>query len=230
MRALDVMTTNVVTVKPDMTVREAAKVLLEHGISGVPVVDAETESVVGMLSEGDLLHRTEIETDKRRRSWWLDRFATSTDAEDYVKSHGAKVADVMTRDVVAVDEETPLGEIAGILETRRIKRVPVTRKGKLVGIVSRANIVQALASAPAEPPLDILPTDREIRAALMGEMAGHPWSFAGQNVVVRDGVIHLWGVYRSAEAVQAVRVAAEGIPGVKRVEDHTEPYPIMPGF
>lgn len=230
MRALDVMTTRVVTVNPDMTVRDAAKVLVEHGISAVPVVDAETGGIVGMLSEGDLLHRTEIDTQERRRSWWLDHFATTTDAEHYVKSHGAKVADAMTQEVVAVDEETPLNEIANILETRRIKRVPVTRDGKLVGIVSRANIVQALASAPEEPALQIQLTDREIRAALMGEMAGHPWSFAGQNVVVRDGVIHLWGFFRSAEVVQAVRVAAEGIPGVKRVEDHTEPYPMMPGF
>lgn len=108
--------------------------------------------------------------------------------------------------------------------------VPVTRDGKLVGIVSRANMVQAPASAPEEPALQIQLTDREIRAALMGEMAGHPWSFAGQNVVVRDGVIHLWGFFRSAEVVQAVRVAAEGVPGVKRVEDHTAPYPMMPGF
>ena len=230
MRALDVMTTRVVTVKPDMPVRDAAQQLVEHGISAVPVVDDDTGSVVGMLSEGDLLRRTEIDTHARRRSWWLEHFATTTDAERYVKSHGAKVADVMTKDVVAVDEETPLGEIAEILETRHIKRVPVTREGKLVGIVSRANIVQALASAPDEPALDIQPTDREIRAALMGEMAGHPWAFAGQNVVVSDGVIHLWGVFRSAEAVQAVRVAAESIPGVKRVEDHTEPYPIMPGI
>jgi CBS domain-containing protein len=230
MRALDVMTTNVVSVKPDMTVREAAKVLVDHGISGVPVIDAETDSVVGVLSEGDLLHRAELGTHERRRSWWLDRFSANRDAEDYVKAHGAKVADVMTRDVVSVDVDTPLSEVANILETRRIKRVPVTKDGKLVGIVSRANLVQALASAPEEPVADIEPTDREIRAALMGEMAGHPWAFVGQNVVVSEGVIHLWGVYRSAEAVQAVRVAAERIPGVKRVEDHTESYPIMPGI
>lgn len=230
MRAIDVMTPNVVSVKPGMTVREAAKLLVDHRISGVPVVDEETGELVGMLSEGDLLRRSELETGERRPSWWLDRLSASRDAENYVKSHASKVADVMTRDVISVDVETQLAEVADILETRRVKRVPVTREGKLVGIVSRANLVQALASAPEVCASDVAPSDREIRAMLMAEMAGRPWAFVGQNVVVRDGVIHLWGIFRSTEAIQAVRVAAEGIPGVKRVEDHTEPFPIMPGI
>jgi CBS domain-containing protein len=229
MRVLDVMTTTVISVKPEMTVRDAAKVLVENGISGAPVLDASSR-LVGMLSEGDLIHRTELETAERRRSWWLDRLAASRDADDYVKSHGVAVADVMTQDVVSVDETTPLGEVANLMETKHIKRLPVLRDGRLVGIVSRANLVQALASAPPEPAPEVASSDREIRAMLMGELSGHPWAFAGRNIVVRDGVVHLWGVIWSTDAVQAMRVAAQGIPGVKGFEDHTEPYPMMPGI
>ncbi|RDJ99771.1 CBS domain-containing protein [Paraburkholderia lacunae] len=229
MRASDVMTSNVVSAKPDMTVSEVARMLVDKGISGAPVIDA-AEHVIGMISEGDLLHREELGTDQRRRSWWLDLFSSSNDARDYIKTHALKVQDVMTTRVISVDEDTPLSEVANILETRRIKRVPVTKAGRLVGIVSRANLVQALASIPEEPAPDMALSDREIRAALMGEMTGHNWAFAGRNIVVIDGVVHLWGIFHSMEAVQAVRVAAEGIPGVKRVEDHTEPYPVMPGI
>jgi CBS domain-containing protein len=129
-----------------------------------------------------------------------------------------------------VEPDTPLRKVADVLETRHIKRVPVTKAGRLVGIVSRANLVQALASVPDEPSTDVALPDAEIRAMLMGELAGHKWSFAGRNIVVTDGVVHLWGVFHSMEAVEAVRVAAQNIPGVKRVEDHTEPYPAMPGI
>jgi len=229
MRALDVMTGTVISVKPEMTVREAAKVLMDHGISGAPVID-ENGSVVGMLSEGDLIHRAELETEERRHSWWLDLFSSNRDARDYVKAHSKLVADVMTRNVVSIDEATSLPEVANILETRHIKRVPVMNAGRVVGIVSRANIVRALASAVDEPIAETTPTDREIRAMLMGEIAGHPWAFAGENILVRDGVVHLWGIYRSAAAIQAMRTAAEGIQGVKRVEDHTEAYPMPMGM
>jgi CBS domain-containing protein len=229
MRVLDVMTTTVISVKPEMTVRDAAKVLVDNGISGAPVLDA-SGGLVGMLSEGDLIHRTELETTERRRSWWLDRLSASRDVDDYIKSHGLAVADVMTRDVLSVDETTPLSEVANLMETKHIKRLPVLRDDRVVGVVSRANLVQALASAPQEPAPEVAPSDREIRAMLMGELSGHPWAFAGRNIVVRDGVVHLWGVIWSTDAVQAMRVAAQGIPGVKGFEDHTEPYPVMPGI
>ncbi|MFM0645065.1 CBS domain-containing protein [Paraburkholderia bryophila] len=229
MRAADVMTSNVIAVKPEMTVREVARIFVERKISGAPVVDAAGK-LIGMISEGDLLHRVEIGTEQRRRSSWLELFSTNDDARGYVKSHAMHVQDIMSSPVVSVDEDMPLGEIANLLETRRIKRVPVTKAGQLTGIVSRANLVQALASLPEEPAPDTTFSDREIRAMLLGELAGHTWAFAGRNVVVTDGVIHLWGVFHSMEAVEAVRVAAEGIPGVKRVEDHTEPYPVLPGI
>jgi hypothetical protein len=183
-----------------------------------------------MISEGDLLRRGELGTEERTRTSWLDLWSASHEARDYIKTHAVKVRDVMTADVVSVQPDTPLGEVAGILETRRIKRVPVMKAGRLVGIVSRANLVQALASTPDEPPTDVMLSDADIRAMLMGELAGRKWSVAGRNILVTDGVVHLWGIFHSMDAVDAVRVAAQNIPGVKRVEDHTEPYPAMPGI
>jgi CBS domain-containing protein len=229
MRASDVMTSNVISVTPDMTVREVARIFVDNGISGAPVLDPDGH-VAGMISEGDLLRRSEIGTDERPRISWLDFWSANHEARDYIKTHAAKVRDVMTTEVVTVKPDTPLGEVAGILETRRIKRVPVTEAGQLVGIVSRANLMQALASLPDEAPSDVSLSDGEIRATLMGELAGRKWSFAGRNIVVTDGVVHLWGVFQSMEAVDAVRVAAQNIPGVKHVEDHTEPYQMVPGI
>lgn len=229
MRASDVMITNVISVTPDMTVKEVARIFVDNGISGAPVLDPDGH-IAGMISEGDLLRRAEIGTDGHKPASWLDVWSASHEARDYIKTHAVKVRDVMTPDVVTVQPDTPLGEVAGILETRRIKRVPVTQAGRVVGIVSRANLVQALASVPDEPPSDVTLSDAEIRAMLMGELAGRKWSFAGRNIVVTDGVVHLWGVFHAMEAVDAVRVAAQNIPGVKRVEDHTEPYPVMPGI
>jgi CBS domain-containing protein len=226
MYALDVMTTVVVSVKPEMTVQAAAKVLVEQRISGAPVVDAQGH-LVGMLSEGDLIHRAEIDTAEHRHSWWLDLFSRGREAAEYIKSHGRKVEDVMTTDVISVEEMTPLSEVANILETRRIKRVPVVRAGELVGIVSRANLVQALASIPEQPTPAADISDGEIRTRLMAELSGHKWAFVERNIVVSDGIVHLWG-YRPVEEVRAMRVAAEGIPGVKGVADHTEVYPVLP--
>ncbi|MDR6207965.1 CBS domain-containing protein [Paraburkholderia graminis] len=229
MRASDVMTTSVISVTPDMTIRQVAKLFSDNGISGAPVLDTDG-LIAGVISEGDLLRRSEIGTDERKRASWLDFWSASHEARDYVKTHAAKVSDVMTTDVVTVRPDTPLAEVACILGERHIKRVPVTEGGRVIGIVSRANLVQALASVPDEPVSDANLSDAEIRAVLMGELAGRKWGFAGRNMVVTDGVVHLWGVFQSAEAVDAVRVAAQNVPGVKRVEDHTEPYQMMPGI
>jgi CBS domain-containing protein len=229
MRAADVMTRNVVSVTPETTVREVARIFVDNRISGAPIVESDG-SLVGMISEGDLLRRNEIGTDERTRTSWLDLWSANHEARDYIKSHATAVRDVMTLDPVTVQPDTPLGEVAGILETRRIKRVPVVDAGRLVGIVSRANLVQALASVPDQPASAVTLSDSEIRATLLGELAGRKWGFAGRNLVVTDGVVHLWGIFHSKEAVDAVRVAAQNIPGVKQVEDHTEPYPVMPGI
>jgi CBS domain-containing protein len=224
MQASDVMTTRVVSLTPEMMVQAAAKLMLEERISGMPVLDAQGK-MVGMLSEGDLIHRAEIGTaGGHRHSWWLDLFSGTSDATQYVKSHARTVGDVMSTDVISVQETTLLSEIANVLETRRIKRVPVVRDGMLVGVVSRANLVQALASQPERPVLASVVSDTEILSQLLNEMKGHNWAFPERNIVVTDGVVHLWG-YRPDEQVQAMRVAAEGVSGVKGVRDHTEPYP-----
>lgn len=152
MRAKDVMTSPIVTAGPQTTVPEIAKLLIERRISALPVVD-QGERVIGIVSEGDLMRRVE-NTDERHRSWWLRLFSDpATDAADFVKTHGRRAADVMTRDVVTVGEDTPLHEIAALLEERRIKRVPVVREGRVVGIVSRANLLHGLAARPADTPV-----------------------------------------------------------------------------
>jgi CBS domain-containing protein len=145
MRVSDFMTSNIISVTPEMTVHEVARIFVDNGISGAPVLNPDGQ-IAGMISVGDMLRRSEIGTDERPRTSWLDIWSASHEARDYIKTHAAKVRDVMTTEVVTVQLDTPLGGVAGILETRRIKRVPVTKEGRLVGIVSRANLVQTLAS------------------------------------------------------------------------------------
>jgi CBS domain-containing protein len=224
MRAMDVMTSEVVTVGENDSVTVVAKLMAERGISAVPVVDQD-HRVIGMVSEGDLLHRSETGTE-RRRSWWLDMVAsTSQLAGDYIKSHSGLVKDVMTRDVISVSDTTPVADIAIVLETNRIKRVPVLRDGKLVGIVSRANLVRALAMTINEPS-STEADDQSIRAKLLAELKAQRWAeVSPANVTVKDGVVHLWSSYLSDQEKRALVVAAENIPGVRRVEDHMRRVP-----
>jgi CBS-domain-containing membrane protein len=182
--------------------------------------------VIGMVSEGDLLHRAETGTE-RRQSWWLEMMAsTNRLAGDYIKSHSGNVKDVMTRDVLSVTETTSVADIAILLETNRIKRVPVLRDGKLVGIVSRANLVRALAMTINEPTSSTEADDRTIRDKLLAELKVQRWAeVAPANITVKDGVVHLWSSYLSEQEKRALVVAAENIPGVRRVEDHMRPVP-----
>lgn len=233
MRAMDVMTTGVITVHPDTSVQAVAKLLSERGISGVPVVDV-ADRLVGIVSEGDLLHRVETGTERptrRRRSWWLDTIASDQElARDYVKSHGRTAKDVMTREVISVTETTDLTEIAMLLETKRIKRVPVLREGQIVGIVSRANLVRALAVTKSDA-VDDADDDRTIRAKLLAELMGQEWfktqdwfKIWAADVIVRDRVVHFWlAANQTEEERRALRVAAENIAGVQRVEEHIIP-------
>src|SRR5271166_3205954 len=235
MRAMDVMTTHVITVGPDTSVQEVAKILSERSISGVPVVDAENR-LIGIVSEGDLLHRVETGTERRvqrrRRSWWLDTIGSEEElARDYVKSHGRTAGDVMTREVVSVSDTTELADIANLLETKRIKRVPVVRDGKLVGIVSRANLVRALAVTKSDPVIDADNDDRTIRDKLLAALMGQEWFQAKEwfkiwaaDIIVRDRVVHFWfSVDHSEEERRASRIVAENIAGVRRVEEHIVP-------
>ena len=234
MRAADIMTPHVITVDPDTSVQAVAKLLSEKGISGVPVVDA-TDRLVGIVSEGDLLHRAETGTERRiehRRARWLDTVASEMDlAREYAKSHGRKVKDVMTTNVISVADTMELADVATLLETKRIKRVPVLRDGKLVGIVSRANLVRALAATKSDPAADAADDDRTIRAKLLAELMGQEWfktqdwfKIWAADVIVRDRVVHFWlAANQTEEERQALRVAAENVAGVRRVEEHIIP-------
>ena len=234
MRAMDIMTTDVISVDPNTTVQGLATLLAERGISGAPVVDASGR-LVGVVSEGDLLHRAEIGTARRhrvrRRSWWLDHFASDL-ARDYVKSHGRTVNDIMTRDVVTVPEDADLADVAALLETRRVKRVPVMRGGKVVGIISRANIVRAVGATKGAPVGAGENDDRSIRARLLGELGREEWAKVWpEDVIVRDGVVHFWlSDDEPHEKREALRVAAETIAGVRGVEEHFLPAPSVPAF
>jgi len=214
-KAKDVMTTPVVTVDLATPVAEIAKRLLQRRISAMPVVDKEGRPI-GIVSEGDLMRRPET-GGKRHPSWWLSLVAEpETQAREYVKAHGGYARDVMTRDVTTVTEEASLEEIATLLEKHHIKRVPVVRDGKLVGIVSRANLLQGIVARQRAPqPSE---DDRTMRERVIAAIQASGVRSEYVNPVVADGVVHLWGATYSDAERDAIQVAAAGVSGVKRVE------------
>lgn len=220
MRAQDVMTKDVIKVRPDTSVREIATLMIEHRIGGLPVVE-ESGRLVGVVTDGDLYRRAELDTDRRRESW-LDMFTSqAVEADDYVEAHGRTARDVMTTTVIAVAPATTLRQIADLFETRQLHRVPVVVDDRVVGVVSRADLVRALASMPATESEDRL-TDRRIRDLVLAEYRRLPWGLkAGRKIMVTDGVLHLWGIVSSDADLAALRVAAKAIPGVRGFEDHT---------
>jgi CBS domain-containing protein len=225
MKAKHVMVSPVKTGKPDMTVRDVAKVLSENRISAIPITN-DAGKVIGIVSEGDLIRRAEIGTQKQR-SWWLALFTSNIQlAEEYARAHARKVRDLMTHEVISANPETPLSEIAQLLERHNIKRVPVLDDGKLVGIVTRGNLVQAIATAPQKEhrPLG----DEQIRAKIQKRLEEVSWTNPMMlNVTVNDGTVNLWGLVRSEAERNAVRIAAEDIAGVKTINDNLalEPLP-----
>ncbi len=225
MQAKDVMTTKLVTADMETSVRELAKLMLTHRISGIPIVDP-SQRVLGMVSEGDLMRRPESETE-RKPSWWLEAvFAPRDKAADYIKAHGTKAGDVMTRDVLTVDETMPIRDVARLLEEHRIKRVPVVREGKLVGIISRANLLHGLVASGPDEQRPSTADDRTIREALLHTLADEAGiNTAMVNVVVTDGVVQLWGVVNTTREKQAAQLAAESIAGVKSVENNLGQLP-----
>jgi CBS domain-containing protein len=224
-QAKDVMTIDVVTVSPDTEVSDIAKLLLERHISALPVVDGDG-GVVGIVSEGDLLHRRETDTEKHR-NWWLGFLVGNEQrAAEYSKSHGTKASEIMSREVVTVNEDAQLGDIAELLEIRRIKRVPVLRDGKLVGIVSRANLLHGLAARREEVGPAPSSDDRTIRETIIETVRQEGWVTHGTlNVLVDNGVVELWGWVDSPEERQALKVAAENVTGVKEVRDRLGSVP-----
>jgi CBS domain-containing protein len=219
MKAAHIMTHNVVSVQPDTTVLQAANLMLQHGISGLPVVDSDGH-IVGMVTEGDLLRRAETGT-QRQRSRWVQFFVgPGRLADEYVRSTSRKVEDVMTQPAHTIDEDTPLSEVVELMERHRIKRVPVLRGRTVVGIVSRANLLHALASLARETqptPAD----DEAIRERLLKELNQESWAPLGLiDIVVRNGTVELWGTILDERKRRAFIVAAENVHGVKAVRDH----------
>jgi CBS domain-containing protein len=201
-------------------VQEVAEKLLAARVSAVPVVDANGH-LLGIVSEGDLMRRTETGTDAAPRSWWLRMFRSGeSGARDYIKTHGASAGDVMSSPAVTVGPDEDIARVALLLEKKRIKRVPVAANGELLGIVSRADLLRGLAThgpLAAEPPAD----DRAIRDALVKHLDEQPWARSALvNITVHDGVVNLWGVFDSTEQHEALLVAARNTAGVRGVEDH----------
>lgn len=221
MRARDIMTTSVVTVSPETDIAEAVKLMLDRQISGVPVID-DTGRLIGILTEGDLMRRAELDTG--RQSWWINPISSpEQEAKAYVKAHGLKVKDVMTREVVTINEQEPLDRIAMVFEERGIKRTPVMRSGKVVGIVSRANLLRSLATKKISDPA---PSDSQIRSAILTTaMEDAAIRVVLVDVTVEDGVVHLWGNTASEAESDAFRVVAENTKGVKEVQNHLRVLP-----
>jgi len=229
MKAEDVMVSTVITVGVNASIGEVAAILLNNHISAAPVVDEKGE-LVGIVSEGDLMRRPEIGTTKRH-SWWLELISNKWgSATEYIKSHSRKVADVMTRDLITAKPDTPLGDIAGLLERNQIKRVPIVEGGKLVGIVSRANILQALSSATRKLPSLMTADDSELRKKVVSQMASEPWRPTMLTVTVQDGTVDLWGLVHSVEQKKAAQFAAETTPCVRAVVNNIFVQPIGSGW
>jgi CBS domain-containing protein len=229
MRAAQVMTPDVFSISSDATVFDAAELLIGAGVSALPVVDG-VGRMVGIVSEADLLRRPEIGTEPRKS--WLERvFADDVAAAaGYVMLHSRHVQDVMSKPVITVQEDDTLRQVADVMERRKIKRVPVMRGDLVIGIVSRANLLQALLSR--DPTVaGGHPSDEQIRREVEAMVRRQPWTSPWPtNILVNAGVVHLWGFVPSAAALDAYRVAAENVAGVKKVKNHLRQMPASAGM
>ncbi len=220
MQARDVMTSPVITAGPDTSVEDIATCLLDNGISAVPVIDAN-DRLIGIVSEGDLMRRAESGTESRR-SWWLELLLESEEkAATFTRTHGRRARDVMTANPVTVADDAPLSEIARLLEKHRIKRLPVVRDGRVIGIVSRANLLHGLAAPRSEE--GTAATDRTIREFILRTLRDDAGVRAELvNVTVSGGVVHLWGAVPSDQELNALRVVVENTDGVRDVENNVK--------
>jgi CBS domain-containing protein len=217
MRARDIMTSSVITVGPHASVSDIAKLLLESRISAVPVVD-EAGKLVGMVSEGDLMRRADLGT-QRQGSWWLTLFGEPERAAEYVKTHGQKARDIMTTELITVGVNATVSKIAFLLEKNRIKRVPVTENGELVGLVSRANLIRPLAAGGGVK--EVAGNDAAIREEFLKELMQAGLRTYLMNVIVENGVAQVFGLVRSEAEKNAIRVASENVAGILEVKDET---------
>lgn len=219
MKAKDVMTADVMTVTEDTSVLEAIRLMLQRKISGLPVVDA-SGALVGMVTEGDLLRRVELGTERTRTRWIEFLAGPGRQADEYARAHGRKVGDVMTREVRTVPEHASLNDALDSMERYHIKRVPVMRGHKMIGIITRSNLLRAIAGL-AQAARPVTAFDVTIRENLLAELKKQPWAPGALiNVGVSDGVVTFSGAILDERQRHALRVCAENIPGVKKVEDH----------
>jgi CBS domain-containing protein len=226
MKARDIMTSHAISVGPDLSVQAIANTLVKNGISAVPVV-AMDGKLLGIVSEGDLIHRVEAGTEPGK-SWWLEMIRSGRSlAAEFAKTHGLKARDVMTSPVLTADPETPIQAIADQMERHGVKRIPIVRDGQVVGIVSRANLVQALASGMHDAETEI--GDEQLRERIVAELADKPWGYGMINVIVNDGEVDLWGVVDTEDERRAVRIVAERAPGVSAVNDNLRVFRVSSG-
>jgi CBS domain-containing protein len=218
MRAHQIMTRPVITVTPETPIVEAANTMLQRHVSGLPVVD-KAGKLVGIISEGDFIRRSEIGTQRKRGRFLEFILGSGKEATDFVHEHGRKIAEVMTPDPLTIDEQTDLEKIVELMEKNDVKRLPVMRGDTLVGIVSRSNLLQAVASLAREIP-DPTADDDHIRNRVIDTLEKNVWCPFGLSVTVRDGIVHLSGVITEERSRQAAIVGAENVAGVKKVHDH----------
>ena len=217
MQARDVMVCSVISVGPDIPVQIAANAMVRNCVSALPVIDIYAK-LVGIVSEGDLIRRVEIDTDRHPPGVGEAPMSSDSLAMDFVKSHARRVSDVMTREVVTAQPETPLREIANLMEKHNIKRVPIVQGEQVVGIVSRANLLQVLARANDNT--EWVESDRALHQRFVESIRNQPWASRPFNVIVKDRRADLWGFVHSVDEKTAVRVAAEATPGIESVSDH----------
>ena len=221
----DVMTTEVFSVAPNTSIREVAKLMHMKHISGVPVVDRGTQ-VIGIVSEDDLIRHAAL-VGEQRRPWWSSAFiSTRALADDYIRKHGHTAGEVMAAPVITVAPTASVAECANILNRHHVKRVLVVENGKLLGIVTRGDLLQALTVDDVAAPASV--DDRSIRARLFAELEPRRWAhLLSKNIVVKDGVIDISGFVETEDERHALRLAAESVPGIKRVEDHSRTRPLF---
>lgn len=228
MRTHQIMTRHVISVEADTPLLEAAKLMLQHHISGLPVVD-RAGKLIGIVSEGDFIRRSEIGTQRKRGRWLKFLLGPGTSATDFVQAHGRKVGEVMTEDLCTVTEGAPLEDAVRLMERRNVKRLPVLRGEELVGILTRSDLLRAVASLARDVP-DPTADDDHIRRRVIAAIQNNDWAPMQLGVIVRDGIVHISGIISDEDYRKAIIVAAENVAGVRLVHDHLSWFDAMSGI
>jgi CBS domain-containing protein len=228
MRAHQIMTRKVTTVKADTPILEAANLMLQQHVSGLPVID-ETGKLIGIISEGDFIRRSEIGTQKAQGRWLKFLVGPGRSASEFVQEHGRKVGEIMTEDPCTATEDTSLEEVVRLMERQNVKRLPVVRGDTLVGMVTRSDLLRTVASLARDIP-DPTADDDHIRNRVIASIEKNEWQPVQLSVTVRDGIVHLSGIITDERFRKATVVAAENVSGVKLVHDHLYLFDLISGL